>query len=480
MRWHADEVFYPLIGWERPDGRRRFRRGGLFVPKKNTKSSLTSWLTTFFMTADFPLTDVFGAATDRNQAKIIFNMVARSIQKSPALSQILTVVKSSSTIVNKEHGNEYRCLSSDSWRQEGLNGKVVIDEIHAHRSHDLIDALVYANRATPNGLVLGISTAGSERSGVGWQWWQDCEIVSREPEAIPNFYGKIYAAKDTDDFSDPALWRRVNPCMGVTFPEDEFADDYKDALTDPRKMARFLRYSLNVWCAADSRWIPPEEWAACYIAEMLLADKAECWIGVDLAWSEDTTAVVAIFPDKKGGFDVWCRIYLPEELVDDRERRDRCEYRQWAEDGFVILTPGAVTDYDFIRRDIEALNRKYTIKMIAVDPHNATHITNQLDGAGLPVKKYPQSYAGMNAPCRLIETLISKRAIRHTSPALSRQMGNVAVKMNAEGLIRPLKPKLNSPLRVDGPLAMCMAFGAWSETGQEPEKPKVRPRIHAL
>lgn len=479
LPWHRHEVFWPLLGWEHPDGRRRFRRGALFVPKKNTKSSLTSWLTTYFLTSDYPLCDVFGAATDREQARIIFNMVARSIRASPALSEVLEIVKSSSTIVNKEHGNVYRCLSSDSWRQEGLNGKIVVDEIHAHRTPDLVDALVYAIRATPNGLVFAISTAGAERAGVGWQWWQDCEIVDRDPAANPNFYGKIFAAKEGDDFSSPEVWRRANPCMGVVFPEDEFAADYKDALTHPRKMARFLRYSLNVWTTADNRWLTPEMWAQGDAEPEEPLEGRECWVGLDLAYAEDTSALVAIFPDEDGGVDVLARFYLPAEGMLERERRDRFDYSHYVEKGFIVATPGETTDYDFIRRDVDEFAKKYHVKRVAIDQWQAIQLGNQLQGLGLDVVKYKQGYAGFNAPCRLVENLLSKGRLRHAAnPVLGFQATNVTLRQNAEGMVRPLKPKDTGGLRIDGMVSLLMAVGAWAHEVQTPARPA--PTIHAI
>ena len=239
---------------------------------------------------------------------------------------------------------------------------------------------------------------------------------------------------------------------------------------------------LNVWTQQDTRWIKPEQWAACKGPPSAPLDGRECWLGVDLAWSQDTTAVVAVFPmllpSGETGIDTLARFYLPGDLLADRERRDRAEYGRWAKDGHVILTPGDVTDYEFIRRDIEEFTKKYRVRMVAVDPFNATHLTNQLDALGIPVNRYRQGFAGMNAPCRLLENLIANQRIRHNSPPLDFHANNVSIRQNAEGLIRPLKPKPGSPQRVDGILALCMALGAWSEDGQKPAKRE--PQIHMI
>ena len=262
--WQRDNVIAPLFGWKRPDGRLRYRRGAVFVPKKNGKTWLMSGIAQYLLTAHQPLADVYPAAVDREQARILYRMLKRSVEASPTLSKVLEVVDSKSIIRNRKHGNVLRCLSADAYRNEGLNGSVIIDEIHAHKTDELVSALMYATRATPNGLVLAISTAGDDRKGPGYQWWQDCELVQKNPAANPTFFGLVYAANpETDDLDSPEVWRRVNPSMGVTFPEEEFRADWQDSLTNPVKRSRWARYSMNVWTTPDNRWFTPEVYAPC-------------------------------------------------------------------------------------------------------------------------------------------------------------------------------------------------------------------------
>ena len=79
MPWQRDEVLRPLFGWRRPDGRLRFRRAGIFVPKKNRKSSLMSQLAQYIITCHAPAQDVFLAANDRLQARTMYRMVRQSV-----------------------------------------------------------------------------------------------------------------------------------------------------------------------------------------------------------------------------------------------------------------------------------------------------------------------------------------------------------------------------------------------------------------
>jgi phage terminase large subunit-like protein len=140
------------------------------------------------------------------------------------------------------------------------------------------------------------------------------------PAANPTFFGLIYAAKPDDDFDDPKVWRKANPSMGITFPEDEFRADWEDSLTNPVKRSRWLRYSLNVWTTPDNRWFTPEAYAPCVAPPPLPLEGRSCFIGLDLADHLDLTAAVALFPDGQGGYDAEAMFWMPEENVTEREK----------------------------------------------------------------------------------------------------------------------------------------------------------------
>lgn len=455
--WQREQVLRPLFGWRRPDGRLRFRRAGIFVPKKNRKSSLMSQLAQYMATCHAPAQDVFLAANDRLQARTMYRMVRQSVEASPQLSRLLEVVDSRSIIRNRETGKEIRCLSSDSWRNEGLNGSVILDEIHSFRSPDLVDALIYATRGTANGLVISISTAGSDRNGIGWRWWQDCELVIKDPKANPTFYGLIYAAAEGDDFSDPKVWKNANPSMGIAFPEDEFAADYQDASTDPRKMSKFLRYSLNVWQAGDSRWfVPPLDWSACSSGPLDPTEGRPCWVGVDLASNLDMTAAAFVFKESDGSYAVEWRYWVPRETVADRVR-EGIPYDAWIRDGWVTVTDGHRLDHESVARDIIAYGERHEIKAVGCDPWQAGALETLLQREGITTKDIPQRTATLNSPCKLLEALVVEKRLRTGgNPVAQWNANNVCVYTDPTGMIKPDKSK--STEKIDGIAALVNAL----------------------
>jgi len=465
--WQRERVLHPLFGWKTPDGRLRYRRAGIFVPKKNRKSSLMSQLAQYMATAHFPVADVFLAANDRLQARTMFRMVKQSVESSPQLRKLLEVIDSRSVIRNREHGNEIRCLSSDAWRNEGLNGSVILDEIHSFRNGELVQALTYATRGTTNGIVISISTAGDNRNGIGYQWWKDCELVMQDPAANPTFYGLIYAAAPDDDFSDPEVWRKANPSMGIAFPEDEFAADYQDATTDPRKMAKFLRYSLNVWQEQDNRWFRGESFARCKADPPEDLAGRPCAVGVDLASNLDMTAAAFVFKSKDGTYDVEMRYWVPRETVAEREQRDQIPYSAWIREGWVTVTDGARTDHERLAADVLAFGADHPIVAVGVDPWQASLLATMLEREGVEVQSVSQKTGTLNAPCRLLESLVAEGKIRYRSPVLAWNANNAAVYEDATGLIKPDKSK--SREKIDGISALVDALAIAITEGEQLE-----------
>jgi phage terminase large subunit-like protein len=416
-----------------------------------------SQLAQYMATCHAPAQDVFLAANDRLQARTMYRMVRQSVEASPQLSRLLEVVDSRSIIRNRDTGKEIRCLSSDSWRNEGLNGSVILDEIHSFRSPDLVDALIYATRGTANGLVISISTAGSDRNGIGWRWWQDCELVIKDPKANPTFYGLIYAAAEDDDFSDPKVWRKANPSMGIAFPEDEFAADYQDASTDPRKMSKFLRYSLNVWQAGDSRWfVPPLDWSACSAGPLDPTEGRPCWVGVDLASNLDMTAAAFEYKESDGSYSVEWRDWVPRETVADRVR-EGIPYDAWIRDGWVTVTDGHRLDHESVAHGIIAFGQTHEIKAVGCDPWQAGALETLLQREGITTKDIPQRTATLNSPCKLLEALVVEKRLRTgANPVAQWNANNVCVYTDPTGMIKPDKAK--STEKIDGIAALVNAL----------------------
>jgi phage terminase large subunit-like protein len=332
--------------------------------------------------------------------------------------------------------------------------------------------------------VLAISTAGDNKNGVGYQWWKDAQLVSREhggdPAANPSFYGLIYAADPKDDFSDPAVWRKANPSMGITFAEEEFAADYQDATTDPRKFSRWLRYSLNVWAdGRDEQWFKGDAFANCRRPPPEALAGRPCVVGVDLASNLDMTAACFLFQAADGSYDAVMRYWVPEETVAERERKDRIPYSTWIREGWLTVTPGARLDHEHVARDILAFGKDHQILQVGADPWQVGPLATFLQRENIEVKGVAQSTSRLNAPCKMLEGLVVEGKFRYESPILLWNANHCLVYTDTTGMIKPDKSK--STEKIDGLSAASNAFAMAIEKADDlAERPYDGPLLQPL
>jgi phage terminase large subunit-like protein len=475
MEWQWARVIAPLFGWKRPDGTRRFRRAGIWIPKKNGKSTLCSGISLYLLLGDGEAgAEVYSAAADRDQASIVFNESAQMVEASPALSSRLEVVRSSKRIVYPQKGAVYRALSADVPTKEGLNiHGLIFDELHAQKARDLWDTLKYGGAARRQPLQIAISTAGFDRLSIGYEQYSYAKAVLGGEVDDDFFFPFIAEAGEEDDWQSPATWEKANPAWGVTIQAEEMAAEAKSAARSATEENTFRRYRLNQWTQQETRWIALDAWDASGAGTVLTPADLEgeaCYGGLDLASTTDLAALVLYFPAHCALLSwFWC----PEEAIRERERTQRAPYSAWVRAGLIRATPGNVIDYDQIRRDITGqpplagpprpgdlppLVETFNLRELAIDRWNSTQLATQLAGDGIDVIGFGQGFASMSAPAKEFERLILEGRLAHGgNPVLRWMVGNAAAETDPAGNVKPSKKR--SREKIDGVVAAIMAIG---------------------
>lgn len=466
LDWQREQVIEELFGWQRRDtDKRRYRVGYIELPKKNGKSTMLSGISLYLMAADGePAAECFGCANSREQAGIVFKQMKELVDASPFLTNRLEVIDSRKTITCVPTNSFYKVISSDSGRQEGLNiHGLCYDEIHQAKDRRLWDAVRWGGISRAQSLILAITTAGVDRSSICWELHEQAVKVMQDPSIDPQFFGFITAALPEDDYRDPAVWKAANPSFGVTMDEESFKADVKDAEQSNARLASFLRYRLNIWSQGDgNKFIKLDQWDRCRDPLVDPDNKKRVWYGgLDLAQTWDINAFVAVSKGHDGIFDVMCRFWIPDKNAAQRSLKENVPYVMWAKDKStgLVLTPGDVCDYDFIKRDILEFCKDRTVRRIAVDPHNSHYLVQQLQGEGINMQGFSQSFQSMNTPTKNLDTAIAQSLLRTgDNPILNWMAGNAVTRENAEGYIKISKPSPMSPHRVDGIVALIMAL----------------------
>lgn len=464
LDWQTN-LLATVFGWVDEEGRRRYRRVWLEIPRKNGKSTLSSGLGLFLLFGDGEQSaEVVSAAGDREQAGIVFDVAKGMVQGDPMLSKLAKVLRRE---IRYERTNSvFRVISSDAGTKHGMNlSGLIADEVHVWPNRDLFDTLHTSMGARSQPLSVCITTAGHSRTSIAWEQHDYALKVRDGTIRDARFLPVVYAAPEGSDWTKPETWEAANPSLGVSISREYLEQECQRAQEVPGYVNTFLRLHLNVWTEQDTRWLPMEAWDAAGEAkiEAEKLDGRECWVGVDLGSTQDTTAVVAVFPESDGGVTVLPWFFLPKDNVEARERRDRLPYRTWSHEGFIDLTPGVVTDYAFVESRILELVERFRVREVTLDRWNATDISNRLAQAGAPVTWMGQGYRSLSGPSKRLEELVLSGKLRHGGhPILRAQASQVRVESDPAGNIKPTKKTTGSRQnaeRIDGIVALVMGLG---------------------
>jgi phage terminase large subunit-like protein len=442
------------------DGVRQYRTCLLMLPRKNGKSELAAALAIYFLLFDGEIgAEVYSAASDKDQAALVFNVAAQMIRNDPELNAQCEIIDSQKRIVHRKSGSFYRAISAEAYSKHGFNASVVIyDELHAAPNRELWDVLSTSQGARSQPMMIAITTAGFDRNSILWELYAHGKRVLEDPSLDPTFLPIFYEAPQDADWTDEAVWRKANPALGDFRSLEEMRIAAQRAKAIPAQQNTFRRLYLNQWTEQAERWIDMATWDACGAAvDRDSLQGRECYAGLDLASTRDVTAFVLVFPDDEGGYDVVPYFWVPQDTMADRVKRDRVPYDQWHRDEFLSVTEGNVCDYDVIRERIRELSEQFDIREIAYDRWGATQLVTQLQADGAVCVPLGQGFASLSSPTKELDKLVAAGKIRHGGqPVLRWMAGNVAVEQDAAGNLKPSKKK--STERIDGIVALVMAI----------------------
>lgn len=404
-----------------------------------------------------PGAEVYSAAGDRDQAAIAFDLAKQMVEMEPALQRRCTVFRRSITVPST--GSFYRVLSAEAYTKHGYNPHgIIFDEVHVQPNRELWDTLVTGTAGRRQPLTVAITTAGYDRKSLCWQLHEYAQRVTDGTIDDPTFLPVIFAADPDDDWTDPKVWAKANPNLGIS-PKLSYMDEQcRKAEESPAYQNTFRRNHLNQWTEQSTRWIEMDVWDACAraVAELELEGRP-CWAGLDLSSTTDISALVYVFVLDGGLLVPLPRFWIPEENAIARSRKDKVPYDAWLRDGYVFGTPGNVIDQDVIRKQINADLERFDIREIAIDRWNASQISVDLQKDGLEVVAFGQGFASMSAPTKELERRLLEKKVAHGgNPVLRWMASNVAVKGDPAGNLKP--DKAASYERIDGIVSFIMGI----------------------
>lgn len=454
-----------LFGWvHRDTGLRRFRNAFVEMPRGQGKSTLAAGILlilTFFDNENGA--EGYSFATKKDQARIVFKTARQMILRSPAVRDLIQVLRHN--LHDEDTESKLEALGANEDTLDGLRPHCAVgDEIHKHPTPDLVEVIESGMGTREQPMLFLITTAG-EGDGLETVYGQQLSISTQVLDGFAKgfefdaYFAFMASADPEDDWSLETTWIKANPNWGVSINPEFVRKEFAKASINPAEQPKFRRLYLGQRVQAVDAYFSLVDWDAC--PKMPDDDelrKYPSWIGLDLSSSVDVTAAVQVW--KLGADEIAIRpmLWIPEDGLEDRRRKDKVPYPQWVKDGHLFTTPGNTIDRAFIRRKVVEVAKDWKVKAVCYDPWHADEMTQLMqDEDKLTMIAVPQRFAMLSEPTKASQVLILRRRVRHDrNPAMRNHIGNAKPRIDDRENVMLCKKRSRG--RIDGAQAWQTAM----------------------
>lgn len=475
MDWQKFVVANLFCFKYKKNGKRRFRRAYIEIPRKNAKTFFCSLLAIYLCICDNEnAARIYIAANSLDQANEAWSHCKNLIDNNEELKKHFRLLVAS--IEYDRTKSFIRKVASDSKNIHGKNiSGAICDELHVWRHRDLWDVIFRSTASRRNPLMVGITTAGTNQQGIAFEQRTVLTEVLSGRIKDDRLFGLIFTIDDGDDWQSKEAWQKANPSLGITKTWDYMNDAFDQARNSSINLNDFLNYDLNIWTNKNRAWLQLDKLESAIVKRDISELKGKrCYVGVDLALSNDLTAVALCFPTQEGLEKpiIACKFFMGDERAEQRARRDQVPYDYWHKQGLIDYTTGDMTDFNYIEEYIKELCKTYNVEQICYDPALGEQMYYNLTKCKLPMFKFRQTGTYYSEVIDSFEKHLNAGKLEIIeNECLKWCLCNVELQVFNDGHVMPNKLD-SSTKRIDGAVAALMAFKniAWKEEEPNPNE----------
>lgn len=500
-----------LFGWLRADGTRRFRTAFIEQGKGSGKTPTAAGIGHYMTGADGePRAETYAAATDKDQATILFRDAVSMARQSPAILSRVTFSGGEGREYNLAYlasGSFFKPISSES-SGKGKSGFrphcALLDEIHEHPTNAMVEFLRAGTKGRRQPMIFMITNSGVDRTSVCFEYHTYAIEVAAGVKDDDSFFSYVCALdEDEDPFTDepdpelgyPRSWLKANPLLGVTFQPSYLEEQVRQAKGMPGKESIVRRLNFCQWVDAENPWIDGDMWRSCEVDELPDTEGFRVALALDLSSKRDLTAAAKVVRLDDDTLAAEVRFWTPKDTLDERERKDRVPYSAWVRSGHLIAVPGRSLDYAFVVKDLVDWLTGNDVSL-TFDTWRIEDFMRALDeegieswlyegpdeppGEGVRMVRHGQGFGGgasatsLWMPRSITDTedaILKGRLKVRRNPALTWCNASAIVEQDASGNKKWSKRK--STGRIDGIVSLSMAVGLAMMAGEDAPEPQV-------
>lgn len=425
----------------------------IIVARGGAKSMYASFLQSYFLNIDTTTTHQITTAPTMKQAQEVISPFTTAITRSPGpLFKFLTDGSINNTTGNPV--NRVKLASTKKGIENFLTGSLLevrpmtinklqglrpkystVDEwLSGDIREDVIGAIEQGASKGDDWIILAISSEGTVRNGAGDDIKMELASILKGEYNAPNVSIWHYKLDSAEEVSDPNLWVKAQPNIGITVSYEAYQRDVERAENAPSSRNDILAKRFG---------LPMEGFTYFFTYEETLPKKKRefwglpCSLGADLSQGDDFCAFTFLFPLGDGNFGIKTRSYITSSTLQGLPAAARIKYDEFMREGTLIVLDGVVLDmmevYDDLDRHIE--EREYDVYSFGYDPYNAKEFVDRWETENGPsgVEKVIQGARTMSVPLGEIKKLAGEDLLLFDEQLMMFAMGNSVVHEDSNG-----------------------------------------------
>ncbi len=452
-------------------GLRRFKKLILLIARKNGKSTLCAALAfTEFMIGNSGA-DIICSSNDDAQANLIFDEIANMREMFDVKCR--RTHKNLKGIFNLKNKSTIKKISDKTRNKEGRNIEMaILDESHEMKDNVIAKSIEQSQSIKDEPIFINITTEGFTEDGyLDKELKYAREVLNGDREDDSILVWLYTMDSEIEVYQDESSWVKANPSLGTIKKVSYIKDQLIKAQADKAERIFTLSKDFNIKQNNAEAWLMEKE----IINDLTynIEDLRGC-IGIgatDLSETTDLTStkVFIMRPNDKTKYFLQ-HYFIPESKVEVGSQQDHKNYLEWARLGLLTICPGNEVDYSDVVMWYVSLYKKYNIRVFKTgyDRWNAKSYVKEMDDYGFENEKIPQDYNNMSTAMKMLEADLKSGIVNYNkNPIDVWCLKNTACKINQFGQIMPVKAQDKANRRIDGSVAMIIAYATYDRFRKE-------------
>ncbi|UZP04870.1 terminase large subunit [Clostridium botulinum] len=421
-----------IFGWRFKDKPEKFRYNDitLYIARKNAKTWLVSLVFILLMLTEQNYSEFYSICLSKELASEIRKAIVQTLESSPL---ILKYFKISKTLTGRIECKLTHSFFQPRVAEAGKNNSVrpsafVSDEHGNFKENSNFKAMQSGQKNVVNPLTFRTTTAYAIDNSI---MLSDLDYIRKVLDGVVEnerqFALLYYSTKEH-------LWDDIGMYMSCPLRVEENYETIREtrakALVKEDEVEEYITKDMNYFLPANSgeSFTNAEEIEGCKLDEDVDWTGRSVYLGVDLAETDDNTAVTMVtYDEDTETIYVKSWAIIPTDRVEMKSQRERVDYKREIEKGNCFSCGDDRVDYKWIEQFVEGIEEKYNVNILQLgyDRRNAMSSAQKWENSNIECVEVIQFSRVLHAPIKwLHECLLSKKIKYYNNKLLDIELMN--------------------------------------------------------